>query len=347
MKLLIVTQVIDTEHPILGFFHRWIEEFAKHCEQVHVICLQAGKHSLPANVTVHTLGKESGVRRLTYLWRFYKLIWSLRHEYNSVFVHMNQVYVILGAPFWRAWGKRISLWYVHRQVTISLRVAVMLVYHVFSSVPQSMRVKTNKVHFVGHGIDVDTFDMQRQLDSNVFHIVHIGRITQIKNIDVLITAVSQLQLDQSVRVSLYGEPVTEQDLAYKAKLQEQITAHNLTDVVTFCGPVSHEEIPHVLASADVSVNLTPTGGLDKAVIESAAAGVPVITSNESFSEFLASYKEQFLIPFQDPEALAGALRSLIVDHKADPTTLQSAFKDMSAPYSVHNLISKIVSDIQS
>ena len=58
MKLLIVTQAIDSEHPILGFFHRWVEEFAKHCEHVHVICLQAGKHSLPANVTVHSLGKE-------------------------------------------------------------------------------------------------------------------------------------------------------------------------------------------------------------------------------------------------------------------------------------------------
>ena len=29
MKLLIITQAIDINNPVLGFFHRWIEEFSK------------------------------------------------------------------------------------------------------------------------------------------------------------------------------------------------------------------------------------------------------------------------------------------------------------------------------
>lgn len=29
VKLLIITQKIDINDPILGFFHKWIEEFAK------------------------------------------------------------------------------------------------------------------------------------------------------------------------------------------------------------------------------------------------------------------------------------------------------------------------------
>lgn len=49
MKLLIVTQALDQAHPILGFFHRWIEEFAKHFEHIHVIALQYGKSDLPYN----------------------------------------------------------------------------------------------------------------------------------------------------------------------------------------------------------------------------------------------------------------------------------------------------------
>lgn len=119
-----MTQVVDLEHPVLGFFHRWIIEFAKHCEHVHVICLQEGKHDLPANVSVHSLGKEMGKGRLVYLYRFYRLIWSLRREYDKVFVHMNQIYVILGAPVWKLLGKRVGLWYVHKQVSVSLRLAV-------------------------------------------------------------------------------------------------------------------------------------------------------------------------------------------------------------------------------
>jgi len=58
MKLLVVTQVVDTEDPVLGFFVRWVEELAKHVESVEVICLREGKHMLPVNVHVHSLGKE-------------------------------------------------------------------------------------------------------------------------------------------------------------------------------------------------------------------------------------------------------------------------------------------------
>ena len=46
MKLLIMTQAVDQNDPVLGFFHRWIEEFSRHCERVHVICLKEGEHSL-------------------------------------------------------------------------------------------------------------------------------------------------------------------------------------------------------------------------------------------------------------------------------------------------------------
>lgn len=55
---MIVTQKVDVNDPILGFFHRWVEEFAKHFERITVICLQKGEYNLPANVKVFSLGKE-------------------------------------------------------------------------------------------------------------------------------------------------------------------------------------------------------------------------------------------------------------------------------------------------
>ncbi len=58
MKLLIVTQTMDVNDPYLGFFGRWVEAFAKVFDRIEVICLREGKHSLPANVRVHSLGKE-------------------------------------------------------------------------------------------------------------------------------------------------------------------------------------------------------------------------------------------------------------------------------------------------
>lgn len=131
MNLLILTQKVDRDDPILGFFHRWIEEFSNHCDKVTVICLSLGKYDLPKNVKVLSLGKEEQLRkrpdlgnfkrsvlgeqlnRLKYIWHFYKYIWQERKNYDSVFVHMNQEYVLLGGLIWKLFGKKVMLWRNH------------------------------------------------------------------------------------------------------------------------------------------------------------------------------------------------------------------------------------------
>src|ERR1041385_8548279 len=115
MRLLVTTQAVDLNDPVLGFFHRWIEELAKHYEHVHVICLKEGEQRLPSNVSVHSLGKEQGRSRVKYLVLFYRYIWTLRNEYDAVFVHMNQEYVLLGWKLWFLLGKRIVLWRNHKK----------------------------------------------------------------------------------------------------------------------------------------------------------------------------------------------------------------------------------------
>ncbi|VAW33214.1 hypothetical protein MNBD_CPR01-313, partial [hydrothermal vent metagenome] len=179
-KLLIVTQTIDENDPVLGFFVRWVEEFAKHAESVEVICLNLGKSDLPKNVRVHSLGKErvSGADntgnieqaqstapsfarrcalRATYAIRFIRLVWRLRNNYDTVFVHMNPEYFVLAGKLWRLMRKRTALWYTHKSVDLKLRIAVLFANIVFTASPESFRLKSNKVHVVGHGIDLEHF----------------------------------------------------------------------------------------------------------------------------------------------------------------------------------------------
>src|SRR4051812_38865336 len=96
MKLLITTQKVDKNDPEFLFFYRWIEEFATKFSLVTVICLEERKHDLPANVKVFSLGKEQGESKLKYIKRFFSLIWAERANYDSVFVHMNPEYAVLG-----------------------------------------------------------------------------------------------------------------------------------------------------------------------------------------------------------------------------------------------------------
>src|SRR3989338_452188 len=154
MKLLICTQTVDTGDSDLGFFVRWIEEFAKHCEKVTVICLREGKHSLPANVRVYSLTSKNKFPRAFQLIRSAV---ALRKEYTSVFVHMNPEYIVVAGMLWRLMNKRIVLWYTHKSVNLKLRVAAFLTDVIFTASKESFRLKSKKVRVMGHGIDTDFF----------------------------------------------------------------------------------------------------------------------------------------------------------------------------------------------
>ncbi len=289
MKLLIVTQVVDTNDSVLGFFARWIEEFAKHTERIEVICLKEGVHNLPTNVQVHSLDKEKGVSRVAYIFNFYRYIWRLRRDYDAVFVHMNPEYIILGGPLWRLWGKRIALWYTHKSVNIKLRLATLLTHTIFTASKESFRLYTKKLHVMGHGIDTDFFSP----DVSVMrgnHVLSVGRLMPSKRHDLVIRAAALA--DKELRV--IGEGMERKDL--------ELLANSLHAPVHFLGGVTQSELRDEYRKASFFVHTSETGSLDKVVLEALATGVPVITTSDAFREFPVHIVQV------TPEAIARALR---------------------------------------
>jgi len=295
MKLLICTQKIDKDDPILGFFHRWVIEFAKNYESIIVICLEKGKYELPVNVRVLSLGKESRESRLKYIRNFYKYIWNERKNYDAVFVHMNQVYIILGGIFWRIWGKRIGLWYTHRATSFSLRLAVFLTHHIFTASKESFRIKTKKVHVVGHGIDLVVKRSGLQNKNTRLNIISLGRITRIKNLDILIDAMEILKNRQiNFICQIIGPKITTDDNIYFEEIKEMVIQKDLSQYVMFGDAVSHEKIGDLFAESDININLAPTGGVDKVVLEGILSRAIPLVSNESFREIFGPFGDNLI-----------------------------------------------------
>jgi glycosyltransferase involved in cell wall biosynthesis len=287
MRILILTQKVDKSDPILGFFHRWIAEFAKHCESVTVVCLYKGEYSLPTNVQVFSLGKEDGRSRAKYLKNFYTYIWRHRNDYDAVFVHMNQIYVILGGLFWRLWRKKVILWYAHGHVSPSLRLAEKIVNSILTSSRQSCRLKSSKVKPVGHGIDVNLFKpAPKELDKKGrFIVTTAGRIAPVKKLEVLIEAIDIVRkTKKELEFNIYGSPQTSEEISYFKKLQSLINERGLGDVVIFRNSVSNLQMPRVLQNSDLFIQASQTGSLDKAVLEAVSVDIPAITANEAFKE---------------------------------------------------------------
>lgn len=320
INLLILTQKVDINDPILGFFHRWVEEFAKHCNKLTVVCLQEGEHHLPQNVKVLSLGKEGGESKTKYLFNFYKYIWRERKNYDSVFVHMNQGYVILGGLIWRLLSKKIGLWYAHGHVSFSLRVAERISSIIFTSTKSGFRMNSKKINIIGQGIDTEIFKPdENKVINGSLKIITVGRISPVKDIETLIRAAEMLRNDdQKFSIEIIGSPGLQEQVTYLDNLKKMVTDRNLGDQIKFIGPVTNNKIPGYLKSADLFVNMSHTGSLDKVILEAMAVGLPVATCNESVVDIFGKLKGMFMFRGGDVSELSEKIKmikNLSVDEK--------------------------------
>ncbi len=344
-NILIITQKVDMNDSSFGFFHDWLREFSK-LAQVTVLALEVGQYDLHG-VKVFSLGKDKGVSKFFWLLNLYRYLWIHRKQYDFVFAHMSPLFVIFPFLLMFCLKKNIYLWYVHRKVDLKLRISEKLVSKIFTATRESFGIKSDKVVYMGQAVDVDKFyseNLEHLNDKKEFRVITVGRITSIKNLDTLIEAVALVSNEIPIIVDIVGAPVTKGDFEYEKRLKKMIIEGGLSSKIKFIGSVANKDLPKLFTTANASVNLCPTGGLDKAVLESMASGIPVLVSNTAFKAHLGQYAEEFTFPERNPRALAERLKKLYVqkDLVEAGRYLQKLVREKS---SITNLIKSIVENL--
>lgn len=316
-RLLVFNLMIDADDPILGFTTVWLNALAKRCSALDVITMQAGRLDVAPNVQVYSVGKERGYSEPRRALEFYRLLFGLlrRNRYDACFAHMMPLFAVMGAPLLRLSSVPITLWYAHKSVPPLLRLAEKVVRQVVTASPESFRLPSAKLQVIGHGVDTGLFVPAHQQRSDCpFTIITVGRIAPVKHLEIMIQAVKLLAEQHTlpqIRLRLVGQAYP-QDSGYAAELRALVTANRLETIVEFPGAVPYHQVIRVYQEADVMVNLSATGSVDKAVLEAMACGLPVITCNEAFQPLLAPWGERLLIAPDSPAALAGRLEAIAV-----------------------------------
>lgn len=331
MRLLIVTQAVDRNDPVLGFFHRWVEEFAKKYSQVSVICLREGTHALPGNVHVYSLGKEKGRRPpFVYAIRFLSLVWRLRSEYDGVFVHMNQEYILLAGILWRALGKKIYLWRNHYAGGFLTRIAVLLTHKVFCTSRSSFTARFKKTVLMPVGVDVDAFQVSGERIPR--SILFFARIAPSKRLELFTDALKILtEKNVQFSASVYGSPL-QKDTDYYEAMKRRAGA-----LATFHPGVPHSEAPGVFSAHEIFVNTSPSGMYDKTLFEAAASGCIVLAASPDFAELSGG------TAFSSAEELARILASSL---EGDSSSVRSRFQSLVKEHSVEELGRRLAQEIQ-
>jgi glycosyltransferase involved in cell wall biosynthesis len=173
-------------------------------------------------------------------------------------------------------------------------------------------VQQNQVVMIrGAGVDLNTFCPGPEENHDVPLIILGARMLWHKGIEEFVQAARILQR-QGIRARcvLVGKA----DPDNPASLSEEQLAHwHQEGIVEWWG--HREDMPHVLANADVVVLPSYAEGLPKILLEACACGKPVVaTSVGGCREIVKDGDNGFLVPPRDPIALASAMSRLVSDH---------------------------------
>lgn len=313
MRLLVVTQTLDTEDPVLGFFHAWVAALATRFERIIVICLKEGRHALPANVRVYSLGKEKartrggwrGARTFRYARRFIALAWRMRHDYDAVFVHMNQEYILLAGWLWKLAGTPVYLWRNHFAGSWITDLAAALCTAVFCTSKHSYTARYAKTEIMPVGVDTSRFTPDPRALRAPRSILFLARMAPSKRPELLLDALALLdESGTNFTADFVGSPAP-QDRAYYGALAKR-ASETANGRVRFLPGVPNRQTPALYRTHEVFVNTSPSGMLDKTIFEALASGAVVLAASEDYAELAGS-----AYTFDSAETLARRLRETL------------------------------------
>ncbi len=148
----------------------------------------------------------------------------------------------------------------------------------------------------------------RTNDDGTVALLAVGSVVPRKGYDLLVAALAQLQ-DLSWRLAIAGDRSRSVNTA--ERLEADIARRGLAGRVTLLGAVSSERLAALYATADLFVLPSRFEGYGMAYAEALAHGVPVVGTDAGAISETVPAGAGVLVPPEDIDALAAALRRLI------------------------------------
>ncbi len=188
----------------------------------------------------------------------------------------------------------------------------------------------DKVRIVPLGVDTELFRPVRQVDARAALgrdacenlLLFVGRIEQIKGLDILLRALSLLffrrpDLRPKTCLLVAGgviDPRADGSESEKfAELRRMVAAHRMEDNVEFVGSLEQRELALYYAAADLCAVPSLTESFGLVALEAMACGTPVVATRVGGLQTVVSEDSGVLVPPGDYLALAEGIARLLDD----------------------------------
>lgn len=207
------------------------------------------------------------------------------------------------------------------------------------------------IHHIG--IKISDYEFRVRKPDGPTRLLMCGRFVEKKGIPYAIEAFARIRskTNTDVRLTIVGDSDSHGKLTpEKVKIQNAINKHEVGDVITFTGYLSHDELlrtvytHHIFLAPSVHAsNGDAEGGFPVILTEVLATGMPVVGfSHCDIPELVQDDVSGFLVPERDVDALAERLTYLIEHPEIWQKMGQAGRAFVEENYNIDKLNDKLV-----
>ena len=151
-------------------------------------------------------------------------------------------------------------------------------------------------------VDVAKFQYVKREPKDVFTLISVGNLIQIKGFDLLIEAFADaFNDDKSVSLKIVGAGPE------RGRLQTIVNQHDMNDRIFLLGEVDRGRLKEIYQEGDAFALASRSETFGVVFIEAMATGLPVIATDCGGPRDIVNEQNGYLIPVDDKQALVDAL----------------------------------------
>jgi glycosyltransferase involved in cell wall biosynthesis len=173
-------------------------------------------------------------------------------------------------------------------------------------------------HSRGISVIPNFVEMQPRHNFDVsMNFVFVGRINPIKNIDLLISAIAEVQEEYpTITLDIIGAPRLDYEIAYLSELKLLIKEKGLNAVVCFKGHLDGSLKHEIIASSKALILPSKSENFGNVVLEALAQGTPVIASHGTPWELLQLNNAGFWVESKN-DKIVKSLKAILSLNESD------------------------------
>lgn len=291
-RLLVIVYSLDNNHPIFGHQARVASEIARVRPNSHFLSIYSvgdQKFGELLGVGDHRFKSAdwregSLILNITKFWITF-LITFVKVRPSVVFSHMVDTHAAMIAPLLFLLRTTHILWYAHKSRSVPLKICSIFCDLILTSTRNSCPINSSKVKEIGQSIDPRQFSPRPDI-VKIERAIHVGRLDESKRIRYVAQEIDKALKKNLINdMSFFGDFSSRAESINLSATFDQLSVKYSWFTDSLKGPVNRSELPGILKSYDVFVHGF-LGSLDKVLIESTFAKIPVATENpEYLNEF--------------------------------------------------------------